>query len=429
MGWPRGLYAAALHALAPLIWRRIRREHALTDSRRRLRALRLGRIPATPPGEPMLWLHCASVGEVLAARPLIEALLEHYPGHRLTLTTMTATGAERAQALASARDDGRLVHRFVPLDFPVAAARFIERLRPALALFFETELWPNLLHACEHRGIPVAVVNGRLSPRAFRGYQRLRPLMREALSCVDWLAAKSPADAERFRALGMMPERTAVVGSLKFDTVQDGEALEVSKRLRTCLGERPIWVAGSTHEGEETVLLAAHGRLRERCPDALLVLVPRHPQRFDEVAALCERAGMSVARRSRDEWPEAAAAVYLGDTMGELLTLYGTADLAFVGGSLAPVGGHNLLEPAALGVPVLTGPALANFAEVAEVLRAADALVEVADAQALADILASLFADPAERRRLGEAGRAVVEANRGALARTLEGLTRLLPPK
>ena len=433
MGWPRALYSAALLALAPLVWRRIRREHALTDARggagESPRTLRLGRIPPTPPGEPMLWLHCASVGEVLAARPLLEALLERYPGHRLTLTTMTATGAERARALAASRGDGRLVHRFVPLDFPAAAARFVTRLRPALALFFETELWPNLLHACHRQGVPVAVVNGRLSPRAFHGYRRLRPLMHEALACVDWLAAKSSADAERFQALGMAAERTAVVGSLKFDIGSDDVAWGVSERLRTRFGERPVWVAGSTHEGEEAALLAAHARLREVHPEALLVLVPRHPQRFDGVAALCEQAGMPAARRSRDEWPTATTAVYLGDTMGELLAFYGAADLAFVGGSLVPIGGHNLLEPAALGVPVLTGPELANFEEVAEVLREAEALVEVADEAALAAALAGLFADPAERRRLGEAGRAVVVANRGALAHTLEGLARLLPVK
>jgi 3-deoxy-D-manno-octulosonic-acid transferase len=425
MGWARGLYSAALHLVAPLAWRRLRREHALTNPRE----LRLGQVPETPAGERMLWLHCASVGEVQAARPLIEALLDRYPRHRLTLTTMTATGAERALALAEARRDGRLVHRFVPLDFPAAAARFVERLRPELALFFETELWPNLLHACHCCGVPVAVVNGRLSPRAFRGYRRLRPLMREALAGVDWLAAKSTADAERFAALGMAPERTSVVGSLKFDITCDDEAREVSERLRTRLGERPVWVAGSTHEGEEALLLAAHARLRETLPEALLVLVPRHPQRFEAVAALCRQAGMPAARRSRDEWPAATAAVYLGETMGELLALYGAADLAFVGGSLAPIGGHNLLEPAALGVPVLTGHELANFVEVAEVLREADALVEVADEAALAAALARLFADEAERRRLGEAGRAVVAANRGALERTLEGLARLLPAK
>lgn len=422
MGWPRLAYSTALHLLARLLWRRLRREHGLTDPR----PLRLGRIPETPPDTHMLWLHCASVGEVQAARPLIEALLERYPGHSLTVTTMTATGAERVRALADGRQDGRLVHHFVPLDFPHAAARFVERLRPEIALFFETELWPNLLHACRTRGVPVAVLNGRLSPRALRGYRRLRPLLREALGCVDWLAAKSDEDAARFAELGMAAERTSVVGSLKFDIAPGDGTQKVSERLRTLLGRRQVWVAGSTHEGEEALLLAAHGRLRESYPEALLVLVPRHPQRFEAVASLCEQAGQAPARRSRGERPEDGTAVYLADTMGELLALYGAADLAFVGGSLVPVGGHNLLEPAALGVPVLSGPELANFADVAEALRGADALVEVANEAALAEALTVLFADPAERRRLGEAGRAVVAANRGALSRTMVGLGSLL---
>ncbi|MFP4136914.1 MAG: lipid IV(A) 3-deoxy-D-manno-octulosonic acid transferase [Halomonas sp.] len=425
MGWARLAYSGLLHLAAPLVWRRLRREHGLTDPR----PLRLGRISPTPAGEGVLWLQCASLGEVQAARPLIEALLERYPGHRLVVTTMTATGAERVRALAEGRSDGRLVHHFLPLDFPRAATRFVERLRPELALFFETELWPNLLHACRLFGVPVAVVNGRLSPRALRGYRRLRPLLREALSRVDWLAAKSEADAARFVELGMAPARTGVVGSLKFDIAPDSEVREVSERLRTRLGRCEVWVAGSTHEGEEALLLSAHRRLRERFPAALLILVPRHPQRFEAVARLCDQAGLPAARRSQEGHPGAGAAVYLGDTMGELAALYGAADLAFVGGSLVPVGGHNLLEPAALGVPVLSGPELANFADVAEALRGADALVEVADEAALAEALAALFADPAERRRLGEAGRAVVAANRGALAKTLDGLERLLPPK
>ncbi len=423
MGWPRWLYSVALVGLSPLVWRRLHREHALTHHR----ALRLGHIPATPLGERMLWLHCASVGEVQAARPLIEALLERYPGHRLTVTTMTVTGAERVRALAEARPDRRLVHHFVPLDFPRAAARFVERLRPELALFFETELWPNLLHACRRRGVPVLVVNGRLSPRAYRGYRRLRPLMREALGCVDWLTAKSEADAERFKALGMDPANTTVVGSLKFDFSIDDGAYEVSERLRTGFGSRPVWVAGSTHEGEEEQLLAAHRRLLEHHPGVLLILVPRHPRRFDAVAALCEQQGFRLARRSLGEWPDAHHGVYLGDTMGELSTLYGAGDIAFVGGSLVPVGGHNLLEPLSLGVPVITGPALANFEDVADVLRQADALVEVADGAVLAEALVRLFEDEDERCRLVDVGRAVVTANRGALERTLAAIQRFFP--
>ncbi|PMR71127.1 lipid IV(A) 3-deoxy-D-manno-octulosonic acid transferase [Halomonas heilongjiangensis] len=427
--WARRLYSVLLYGLAPLIWRRVWRERLPG----RPRGERLGLLPPAPAGERTIWLHCASVGEVQAARPLIEALLAHYPGHRLTVTTMTATGAERVQALREALaepgEPPRLRHAFVPLDFPGAAKRFIARLRPELALFFETELWPNLLHACRRRGVPVAVVNGRLSPRAFQGYRRLRPLMRDALSRVDWLAAKSDADAARFLALGMEPAHAEVAGSLKFDTSPDVGALAVSERLRAHLGDRPVWVAGSTHPGEDEQLLAVHARLRETVPDALLILVPRHPRRFDAVAALCREQGMSLVRRSRDEGPDERPAVYLGDTMGELLALYGAGDLAFVGGSLVPIGGHNLLEPVAMGVPVLTGPELANFEDVAEVLREADALVEVADAEQLADALARLFADRAECRRLADAGCRVVTANRGALARTLAGLARLLDAK
>ncbi|RTR05623.1 lipid IV(A) 3-deoxy-D-manno-octulosonic acid transferase [Halomonas nitroreducens] len=425
--WARRLYSAALLALSPLIWRRAWREQLPG----RPRAERLGAIPAAPSGSRTLWLHCASVGEVQAARPLIEALRRRYPRHRLVITTMTATGAERSLALvekaAERGDGGEVSHHFVPLDFPGAARRFVERLAPDLAIFFETELWPNLLAACDRRGVPVAVVNGRLSPRAFRRYRRLGRLMAEALSHVAWLGAKSAADAERFQALGMAPDAIRVTGSLKFDLAPDEAACEVSERLRRDLGERPVWVAGSTHPGEEQAVLEAHARLCESRPGALLILVPRHPQRFAAVAELCAARGLVTARRSADEAVTAETAVYLGDTMGELAAFYGAADLAFVGGSLVPVGGHNLLEPAARGVPVLTGPALANFEDVAEALREREALVEVADAAALAEALQALFADAPARERLAAAGQAVVEANRGALARTLAGLEHLLP--
>ncbi|TDO06666.1 lipid IV(A) 3-deoxy-D-manno-octulosonic acid transferase [Halomonas ventosae] len=424
--WVRRGYAAALYLLAPLIWRRVWREQLPGRPRRE----RLGLIPPAGEGERTLWLHCASVGEVQAARPLIEALGQRWPGHRLVVTTMTATGAERVLVLARNRQasgaGAEVSHHFVPLDFPGAARRFVARLQPDLAIFFETELWPNLLAACDRAGVPVAVVNGRLSPRAWRGYRRLRPLMEEALSHVAWLAAKSDADARRYLELGMAPERTTVVGSLKFDIDTSNETRQVSERLRTRLGNRPVWVAGSTHPGEDEQVLAAHVRLHERLPDALLVLVPRHPHRFDDVAALCRQAGLTLARRSRDEWPGDDTAVYLGDTMGELLALYGAADLAFVGGSLVPIGGHNLLEPAALGTPVLTGPALVNFEDVAEAMREAGALVEVVDAESLANQLLRLFDNRQARHRLAEAGRSVVTANRGALARTLAVLEALV---
>ncbi|GHC29185.1 3-deoxy-D-manno-octulosonic acid transferase [Aidingimonas halophila] len=422
----RWLYSLALYGLSPLIWQRIWREHLPGESRRQ----RLGCLPFPVDGGATLWLHCASVGEVMAARPLIEALTEQCPGHRLVVTTMTATGAERVRSLlgslAVKHPSRDLQHCFIPLDFPGAARRFVANLRPALAIFFETELWPNLLHACARYGVPVAVVNGRLSPRAFERYRRVRPLLRESLGHVAWLGAKSAADAERFIQLGMAPARTTVVGSLKYDISHDHSVHEESERLRTCLGQRPIWVAGSTHPDEEEQLLDAHRRLRLQRPKALLILVPRHPQRFDQVAELCREHDMTMARRSRGEWPNAGTAVYLADTMGELATLYAVADIAFVGGSLVPVGGHNLLEPAALGVPVITGPHLTNFSDVASVLRDAGALLDIDDAVSLASTLDRLFAEPGECRRLAEAGRNVVEANRGALEFTLQCLTGLL---
>ncbi|MFM9270361.1 lipid IV(A) 3-deoxy-D-manno-octulosonic acid transferase [Halomonas elongata] len=423
--WTRRLYSATLLALAPLLWWRVWREHRAGRSR----GERLGWIPALSDADRPLWLHCASVGEVQAAQPLIEALRKRYPQHRLVITTMTATGAERAVALAEADWDeagGEVSHYFLPLDFPCAARRFVARLRPRLAIFFETELWPNLLASCARRGVPVAVVNGRLSARSFRTYRRLRRLMQEALSHVDWLGAKSRQDAERFAALGMAEDATSVTGSLKFDIALNDDAFKVSERLHTLLGGRPVWVAGSTHPGEDEALLMAHARVREIRPEALLILVPRHPRRFEAVAELCAARGLACARRSKGEAPGAETAVYLGDTMGELRALYGAADLAFVGGSLVPVGGHNLLEPAAMGVPVLTGPELANFEDVAETLREHQALVEVADGETLAAALLRLFDEPAERQRLAEVGRTVVEANRGALARTLDGLETLL---
>ncbi|QJQ95573.1 MULTISPECIES: lipid IV(A) 3-deoxy-D-manno-octulosonic acid transferase [Halomonadaceae] len=419
--WPRWLYSAALYLLAPLIWKRVWREQAAHHPRRQ----RLGLGVERPEGA-VIWLHCASVGEVLAARPLIEALLAHYPDHHLRVTTMTATGADRVAVLAaSPAFNGRVSHSFLPLDFPGAARHFVCQLRPSLVLLFETELWPNLLHACHRQRIPVAVVNGRLSERAFRRYRHLKPLMRGALQHIGWLAAKSEADLERFEALGMARERSQAVGSLKFDQRVDTKEQEVSEHLRTCLGERPIWVAGSTHPGEDEQLLAAHGRLRESFPEALLILVPRHPQRFDAVAALCRERGVEVARRSRNAWPGTDSAIYLGDTMGELAGLYGAGDIAFVGGSLIPVGGHNLLEPAALGVPVISGPSMDNFLDVVEVMRDAGALIEVDDSEALADELRRLFGDAETRQRLGDAGRGVVEAKRGALERTMHGLRAL----
>lgn len=424
--FPRRAYSAALYALSPLIGWRIWREQALTHSRLQRLGLRLTPLPPAP----RIWLHCASVGEVRAARPLIEGLLAAYPAHSLLLTTMTATGALQAQALVSEQpssDQARLTHRFLPLDFPGAARRFVRSVQPKLAILFETELWPNLIHACRHQTIPVAVVNGRLSPRAFKRYQHLRPLMASTLAEISWLAAKSSADAERFNSLGCSTNITRIVGSLKFEIASQNKAFEESECLHQEWGERPVWVAGSTRDGEEALLLNAHRQLLQRFPDALLVLVPRHPQRFDEVAKLCQSEGWRLSRRSQQQPVTEQTQVYLGDTLGELAMLYAAGRVAFVGGSLVALGGHNILEPAALGRPVLSGPSIENFADVAEPLQAAGALTLVATPEALADAVAGYFVNPECALQAGQAGREAIEANKGALDRTLTGLASLLP--
>lgn len=415
MAFPPGLarlaYSGVVYLASPLIWRRVWRESVPTHSR----GERLGLIPRPDDARPRIWLHAASLGEVVTATPLIRALLTRHPDHALVVTTMTATGAERVAALFG--DEVR--HHFLPLDFPGATRRFVERLRPVLAIIAETELWPNLLHACAANKVPVLIANGRLSGGAFATYRRFAALSRDMLASVAWVGAKSSEDAERFRALGCPASRIAVTGALKFD-IQLSDGLEIeSERLRTSWGERPAWVAGSTHPGEDEAALVAHARLRERYPGALLVLVPRHPQRFEAVAGLCRSQGFVVARHSRGERPGPDTGILLGDTMGELMRFYGAADVAFVGGSLVAVGGHNLLEPAALGVAVVSGPYLDNLREIADTLADADARCEVADGPTLGETLIELFDDPHERQRLGAAGRTVVDANRGALSRTL----------
>lgn len=402
----------------PLIWRRVWREALPERSRRE----RLGHIPAYD-GERVLWVHAASVGEVTTARSLIRSLIDDYPEHRVVVTTMTATGARQLQALFA----DLVTHHFLPLDFPGAVRRFIARLQPELGLIVDTELWPNLIHAASDAGAPLAVVNGRITPKAFRRYRRFDALMREPLRRLAWVGAKSGEDAKRFRTLGVEARNLTVTGALKFDLEVEETVRGAAEALRTSWGERPVWIAASTHEGEEQAVLEAHRRVLHQHPEALLILVPRHPQRFDTVHELCLSSNMTTVRRSHHESVGPQTRVYLADTMGELMLLYGCADAAFVGGSWLPdVGGHNLLEPAALGVPVLSGGCLESLREIAEALTVDHARLEVADGSALARALLALFDDPSARERLGAAAHSIVETHRGALALTRRHVARLV---
>ena len=366
-----------------------------------------------------IWLHAVSLGEVSAAAPLVRALKARYPQHPMVLTTATPTGRSRARALF-----GDTVEvRFLPYDTPGGVARFLDRIRPRLGIIMETELWPNLFSECQRRGVPLLLASARLSARSVARYRRFGSLARGIFSATTLIAAQTREDAERFVAIGAGSAATRVVGNIKFDLEIGAGASSEGRELRGSLGgARPVWIAGSTHAGEEEQLLEAHEGLPA---DALLLLVPRHPDRFDSVGELLNQRGVKFVRRTARLAPDAATRVLLVDTVGELATLYAAADAAFVGGSLVPIGGHNLLEPAALGLPVLTGPSHANGEEIARLLLAEGAALEVRDARELAAALRRLLADSQERHRMGDIGRRIVESNRGSVARLLELIAKL----
>jgi 3-deoxy-D-manno-octulosonic-acid transferase len=366
---------------------------------------------------PTLWVHAVSLGEVTAAAAVVRVLQTRHPQLPVVLTTATPTGRERAQALFG----DSVVVRYVPYDTPGSMRRFIARIRPRLVIIMETELWPNLFNQCRRRGIPIVLASARLSLRSVARYRRFGGLFRDVFSSNTLVAAQSAADAERFIAIGADRDRTHVIGNVKFDISIDAAVAEHGRELRAAYwGKRPVWIAGSTHAGEEEAVLTAHAGLQGELADVLLLLVPRHPERFQAVADLLSRRGLRFERRSSANAVRPDTQVLLVDTVGELAALYASVDAAFVGGSLVPVGGHNLLEPAALGVPVITGPYQANGKEIAQLLMQAGAALQVADGPELAAVLKRLFADPERRRRMGLSGRHVVEANRGSVTRLLE---------
>ncbi|WP_265463181.1 lipid IV(A) 3-deoxy-D-manno-octulosonic acid transferase [Aeromonas salmonicida] len=372
----------------------------------------LGRTPASGQEAP-LWIHAVSVGETLAISPFIRALKAERPDLPILLTTTTRTGAEQAAKLGDL-----VMHRYAPLDYPWAVAAFLKCIKPRALWVMETELWPNWLAACEARHLPVTIINARLSERSCQRYARFQGAFDTLSRPLTHLLCQHQDDAERFARLGVGRERLAVTGSIKFD-IQLGDEVHARRHaLRQQLGQgRPVWIAASTHQGEDEQVLAAFDLVLQRHPQALLILVPRHPERFDRVAELCAPYG--CVRRTGGAPIRETDKVYLGDTMGELPLMLAAADVAFVGGSLVKVGGHNLLEPAALGKPCLTGPAYFNFSDITRQLVAQGGAALVADAAALGEKVSELLADESERRQMGEQARAVVLRNQGALARTL----------
>jgi 3-deoxy-D-manno-octulosonic-acid transferase len=405
----RGLYTLALRAALPLVlarlWWRGRHEPLYREAI----AERFGGYGSTHP-QGVLWLHAVSVGEARAAEPLVRALQERFPDHALLVTCMTAAGRETVKAIYGES----VLAAWLPYDYPGAVRRFLGHFRPRLGVLMETELWPNLIAACRELAVPVVLANARMSEKSARGYARWRRLARPALAGLAAVCAQSEADAARLTALGAAS--VAVTGNLKFDVSPDPGQMRAGRAWRAALG-RPVLLLASTREGEETLLLQALPPANE---DVLVVLVPRHPQRFDEVARLAS------GRRSRGDAPRAADRVYLGDTMGEMAFYYAAADVAVIGGSFAPLGGQNLIEACAAGTPVVIGPSVYNFADATRLAVEAGAALQARDAAEAMRTAGELIADAAACARMGESGKRLCEAHRGATHRHLEICTRIL---
>lgn len=410
----RRLYTVLLYLLAPRVLFRLWRRGAREPGYRRDIAERFGRY-AGPPLEHCIWVHAVSVGETRAAQPIIERLLQRYPGRTLLLTHMTPTGREAGQQLYG----DRVVRCYLPYDFPGAVRRFLDHYRPSLGLVMETEVWFNLIHACKLRAVPLHLVNARLSEKSYRGYARLGRLAEEGMRGFASIAAQSEADAQRFRALGAADLH--VTGNVKFD-IAPAEALVARGRSwREAIGQsRPVFLAASTRDGEEALLLDVLAQIR--VPGLLTILVPRHPQRFDEVARMLEARKMPYQRRSAGDFPAARTSVWLGDSMGEMGAYYAACDVAFIGGSLRPFGAHNLVEACALGKPVVIGPSVFNFQEATDLGIEAGAVVQVQDSGALAAEVTALLSDPERVARMGAAGEKFARTHRGAVERLLSVL-------
>lgn len=369
-----------------------------------------------------IWVHAVSVGESIAAAPMVRELIKRYPHLPITMTCMTPTGSEQIRKLFG----DAVGHAYLPYDLPWLQRRLIRGLQPRIAIVMETELWPNMVAECKRSKVPIVLANARLSERSARGYQRVIRLVQPMFAALDWLAVQSAAEAERFIGLGVRQQALTVTGSIKFDLKPSAAVLEGAQQWRSQWGERQVWIAASTHAGEDEIILQAHQQVLQQHPSALLILVPRHPERFAAVGRLVQQLGLSMVRRSSGGFPAASDQVFLGDSMGELMQFYACADVAFVGGSLIAGGGHNYLEPAALGLPVLSGPHRFNFAEISRLLEQAGALAEVSNAGALAGQVIQWLGDPAAACTAGHAGQTVVKANQGALERLLEGIARLM---
>ncbi|EKZ9010143.1 lipid IV(A) 3-deoxy-D-manno-octulosonic acid transferase [Vibrio alginolyticus] len=375
-----------------------------------------GITPKLKSNDKPIWIHAVSVGESIAATPLIKALKEQNPEQSILVTTTTSTGAEQIAKL------GDLIeHRYMPIDFGFAIKGFLKAVQPKQMLIIETELWPNTLHNVHKAGIPITVVNARLSEKSCQNYAKIQRLFNQLHPCLTQVLCQTDSDAERFERLGVEKKKLSVTGSIKFDIQISEQVKQQGQQLRAQLGkDRPIWIAASTHKGEDEQVLDAHRQVLKSHPNALLVLVPRHPERFDDVFTLCQQQGFNTVRRTSTHAVETNTQVYLGDTMGEMLTLMGAADICFMGGSLIgdKVGGHNVLEPAALGVPIINGPSFFNFKEIVHEMKQNNLIKIVKNEDELARAIVALIKDVAAHERITSELAHFMLANSGSLQRT-----------
>ena len=418
----RYLYTLILYLMVPWVIIRIVRRGIRMPSYFSRFPERFGKYSLFKSPRNSIWIHAVSVGEVQAAAPLINQLLKKYPSHTFVVTTVTPTGEQRVGELFGKK----VSHFYLPYDLPGSVRRFLDTIDPEVAIIVETELWPNLFHQLGKRKIPVVVANARMSERSFKRYRRFARFTRSILKNITLVAAQGENDAERFYKLSSKHRSASklpivVTGSLKFDLKLPASLYEHAEVLRYKFGmHRPIWIAASTHEGEDEQVLSAFSKIIEQFPNCLLILVPRHPERASKIGSLCKKSGFKCVRRSKTEQVENHVQVYIGDTLGEMSLLYAISDVAFVGGSLVKTGGHNMLEPAALGVPVITGPYTFNFDDITDMMLKVKAAEQVENAEQLAEIVINYLQDANLRHNVGQNGKQLIRDNRGALEKLLE---------
>lgn len=411
----RFLYTALLYLIAPLIFIRLWWRGRLAPEYRERWQERMGKLRGQPKKGGIL-IHAVSVGETEAAKPLVKALLAAYPNSPISLTCMTPTGSARIQSLFP----DSVFHTYLPYDWPFVLRGFLKKIEPKVVCIMETELWPNLLAVCEELKIPVLLINGRLSERSARGYQSFGYFTKTMFQQLAHIAAQSPKDAERFQQSGAKATSVTVTGNIKYDIQVEKRHIEFGQQLRAAWQEHFVLVAASTHEGEEALLLPEFLQLRQLDPQARLILVPRHPERFDKVFKEAVATGLSVERRSQNETPSSTADIFIGDSMGELMTFYAASDVAFVGGSLVETGGHNPLEPAVVGVPIIMGPHRFNFAAISKTFEDKEAMLTIDSVSELSNCLFELKSAHDKRLQLIANAKAVVSENQGVTEKNLE---------